>query len=211
MKKKYCDGECRLEGIEVDLMSKRGVDNVVESLNLLNLDVNYLINAARNIEYLRVAKNGISSRSEFVNEYLLDVVIPYELSMKLANRKGSKLKGVINIGSQYGSVVTNPVLYDNYSVQTAVQYGVAKAALVHLTKELAVRLSNQKILVNCVAYGGVEGRVDTEFVDRYSKLTPLGRMLKPIEIASPIDFLMSDDNSFITGQTIMVDGGWGLW
>lgn len=52
-------------------------------------------------------------------------------------------------------------------------YSVAKAALVHLTKEMATRLAKRQIQVNCVSYGGVQGRVNEEFEQRYAALAPL--------------------------------------
>ena len=94
----------------------------------------------------------------------------------------------------------------NYNVM-----GVAKAALSHLTKELAIRFASKGIQVNCVAYGGVEGRVDAEFKDRYSKMVPMGRMLLEDEITWPLDALLSEKSRPMTGQTLNFDGGWTIW
>jgi NAD(P)-dependent dehydrogenase (short-subunit alcohol dehydrogenase family) len=90
-------------------------------------------------------------------------------------------------------------------------YGVSKAGLGHLTKELAVRFADQDIRVNCVAFGGVEGRVDENFKNRYSLLCPMGRMLNEGDLAGPVDLLLSSASSAITGHTLIVDGGWSLW
>ena len=90
-------------------------------------------------------------------------------------------------------------------------YGVAKAALGQLTRELAVRLSGRGIMVNCVAFGGVEGRVDDACRERYAKLCPSGRMLKEEELPGPVDLLLSSAGSGITGHVLFVDGGWTAW
>ena len=143
--------------------------------------------------------------------FLLDVIVPYELTMALAMQKNSRLSRVINIGSQYGSVVANPNLYDDPVAQSPLHYSVCKAALAHLTKELAVRLASKNIQVNCIAFGGVEGRVDEQFKARYAKLCPMGRMLQDKEVCGPVDMLLSDHFSGMTGHVLNVDGGWGIW
>ena len=102
-------------------------------------------------------------------EYVMHVAVPYELSIKLYLAQKEFLKTIINIGSQYGNVAVNPELYKNDLSNSPIQYSLAKSALHHLTKELAVRLSHSKIRVNCIAFG-VDGRVDNEFKNRYSNL-----------------------------------------
>ena len=115
------------------------------------------------------------------------------------------------MGSMYGTVAANPHLYTDPTMQSPLHYGVAKAALMHLTKELAVRLVGKGIQVNCVAFGGVEGRVDDAFKQRYAQLCPMGRMLKDNEIAGPVEMLLSDRCSGVNGHTLLVDGGWSIW
>ena len=137
--------------------------------------------------------------------------MPYELSMELFNTQPNELRTITNIGSQYGVVAANPALYEDYPKQSPIQYSVAKAALIHLTKELAVRFSDFDIRVNCIAYGGVSGRVDDSFEARYAKLTPSGRMLSESDLVGPLDFLVSESCKAINGQTIQADGGWTLW
>ena len=56
----------------------------------------------------------------------------------------------------YGIVPPNPNLYKKGESGTPIHYGVAKAALIHLTKELAIRLSDKQVRVNSISYGGVE-------------------------------------------------------
>ena len=102
-------------------------------------------------------------------------------------------------------------MYNNPDFDSPIHYGVIKAALNHLTKELAVRLANKNILVNAVAYGGVEGRADGEFIARYKELCPKGRMLKSEEIAGIVSYLLLSADDMLTGQVIALDGGWSVW
>ncbi|MGY8818122.1 MAG: SDR family oxidoreductase [Pseudomonadales bacterium] len=200
-----------LVGVEVDFNTEGSVNYLVERLVEKDISIDFLVNNARSLTSLAIEADGSVSRENFLAEYLLDVVVPYELTMALAKLKPGSLKSVVNIGSQYGLVAANPSLYTDYTRQSPIQYGVAKAGLVHLTKELAVRLAEQKVRVNCVAYGGVEGRADEGFKVRYSSLVPSQRMLREAEIPGPIDFLLSDASSAMTGQVICADGGWTIW
>jgi|TARA_Y100001949_G_scaffold168132_1_gene166517 hypothetical protein len=200
-----------LVGVEVDFNIEGSVSYLMERLAEKDISIDYLVNNARSLTSLAIEADGSVSRKNFLAEYLLDVVVPYELTMALAKLTPGSLKSVVNIGSQYGLVAANPSLYTDHTQQSPIQYGVAKAGLVHLTKELAVRLAEQKVRVNCVAYGGVEGRVDDGFKIRYASLVPTQRMLREAEIPGPVAFLLSDASSAMTGQVICADGGWTIW
>jgi len=197
--------------ITTDLTSPTAATDLIQTIQSDGYSVNHLVNNARSLDFLKTDSLGQTSREDFLAEYLMDVVVPYELSMALFNDQADQLHTITNIGSQYGVVAANPHLYDNYPKQSPIQYGVAKAALGHLTKELAVRMAGQGVRVNCIAYGGVEGRVDDAFKARYAELTPSRRMLSESEIIGPLDFLVQESSSAMTGQTLIADGGWSIW
>lgn len=201
----------RLHLLGIDLMSDNVGSLLVEQLSCLGLRPDCLINNARSLDFLKLNDLGKPSPEDFLNEFKLGVLVPYELVMSLVNQPNSSLRAVANVGSIYGVVSPNLKLYDDPDRESSIQYGVTKAALAHLTKELAVRLAIKDIRVNCVAYGGVDGRVDEAFKQRYASLCPAGRMLREKEIVGPIDMLLSDLASGITGHVLMVDGGWSVW
>lgn len=197
--------------IESDLSQENAARRLIETIQRAGMTVNHLVNNARSLASLQTNELGQTERKEFQTEYLMDVIVPYELSMALYNVQAKQLKTITNIGSQYGIVAANPHLYEDYPKQSPIQYAVAKAALGHMTKELAVRLADKHVRVNCVAYGGVEGRVDEKFRKRYAGLSPSGRMLTEAELVGPLEAVIQDGSSAITGQTIIADGGWSLW
>lgn len=208
----FCgDAGENLDGVEIDLETADAVERLGSSLDEHRANPDVLVNNARNLHNLHVGASGVVSKAKFIGEFVLDVVVPYQLTMSLTSMDGSRLKSVINIGSQYGSVVPNPMLYDDFAREAPIHYGVAKAALAHLTKELAVRLAPQSIRVNCIAFGGVEGRASPELSDRISRLSPSGRMLRQEEVTEPVEFLATSSSSGMTGHIMAVDGGWTLW
>lgn len=204
-------GDCCLMPLIVDFTKPQAIQDIIKQVQDSGYTINHLVNNARSLSFLQTDSLGQTSREDFLAEYLMDVIVPYELSMELFNTQPNELRTITNIGSQYGVVAANPALYEDYPKQSPIQYSVAKAALIHLTKELAVRFSDFDIRVNCIAYGGVSGRVDESFEARYAKLTPSGRMLSESDLIGPLDFLVSENCKAINGQTIQADGGWTLW
>ncbi len=188
----------------IDLCSKNCEEEI--KLNLENMKNIYgIIHNARDISNLQITSSGLTDEREFINEFSLAITIPYKITMKLKN---SGLKRVIFISSQYGIVAPNPNLSKDGLKSSPIQYGVAKAAQIHLVKELAVRLSKEKILVNAIALGGIEGRASKEFKQRYSEYLPIQRMLFDYEIVPAVNFLLDPKNTASTGSTIILDGGW---
>ena len=93
-------------------------------------------------------------------------------------------------------------------------YATSKGALLQLTRELATAVGRWNITVNSVTPGMIP--VDAipmadNIRENLSKMTPLGRVGKPEEIAAPVFFLATPQASFITGAELKVDGGWSVW
>ena len=91
-----------------------------------------------------------------------------------------------------------------------VAYGVSKAGLTQLTRSLATVLS-PSIRVNAIAPGGIFRDQDDAFVRRYIDRTPLKRMASEDDLIWATIFLCTPMSSYMTGQTLTVDGGFGVW
>jgi len=120
------------------------------------------------------------------------------------NTKGS----IVNFSSTYGLVSPNPKLYENS--QKDVAYGVSKESVINLTKYLAIHLA-PKIRVNCVVPGGIQNNQNKKFIGKYSELTPMKRMMKRTELNGLIDYLCSENSSYVTGSVLVCDGGYTSW
>ena len=197
--------------IQSDLTNEGAAYQLTEQLKIQNILPYAVINNARSLEFLKIEENAFVTRKNFLSELTLDVIAPYEIVMQLSLIPSSPLRKVVNIGSMYGSVASNKQLYDDFERQSPIHYSVAKAATIQLTKELAVRLADRCIDVNCLSLGGIEGRVDEDFRGRYAKLCPAGRMLNRDEVSVHAEYLVSPETSGITGHNLIVDGGWTIW
>lgn len=95
--------------------------------------------------------------------------------------------------------------------QNLAAYAMTKAALEMLAKNLVIELSGDRITVNTVAPGATMSERtanDPEYSKTWSAITPLGRPASTTDIANAVSFLVSPHASHITGQTLIVDGGW---
>lgn len=201
-----------VRGIELDLEAEDLPKQIAQQLRSLRASPTVLVNNARNLSYGRSREEAnLLPRKKWLGEFTTNVIAAYELSLSLADDPRSRLQSIVNISSIYGLVAQNPHLYDDSEKETSINYGVCKAALNHLSKELSVRLAPRRITVNTVSYGGVEGRATPEFQKRYAEHTPLRRMLNVKEVSGVVEFLTSSEARMITGQNIVMDGGWTTW
>lgn len=123
-----------------------------------------------------------------------------------ANRSGS----LINFGSIYGVLGNDFTMYENTTMTGPFAYSAIKGGIINTTRYLASYFGGDNVRVNNICPGGIYDHQNKSFVKNYSHKTPLKRMGTPEEIASAVLFLASDASSYITGTTLMVDGGWSI-
>jgi len=115
---------------------------------------------------------------------------------------------IVNICSIYGVVGNDLSIYKNTSINTAAPYSAIKGGIINFTRYLASYYGKKGVRVNCVSPGGIFDNQNEIFVSNYANKVPMGRMANPDDIAPSVSFLLSDDSKYITGQNLIVDGGW---
>ena len=134
------------------------------------------------------------------------------LESMVARQRGS----IINISSMRGLDCPHFPFYPQSMGDQPVNYTTEKWAMVGLTKYMAGRYGRHHIRVNCIAPGGynpalAETPDARAFVNTYRENCPLGRWANEDDIKGPVVFLASDAASYITGATLVMDGGWTIW
>ncbi|HBT81321.1 TPA: short-chain dehydrogenase [Candidatus Giovannonibacteria bacterium] len=129
-------------------------------------------------------------------------------------RSAKKTSGsIINVSSTYGLVTPPQAMYEfrrrkGETYYKPVGYSVAKSGVLNFTRWLAEYAAPFGIRVNTLVPGGVYAGQDPEFVREYESRTMLGRMAEAHDYNGAVLFLASDASSYMTGSTLVVDGGW---
>ena len=158
-----------------------------------------------------------ATAEDFDKAYHVGVTAYFLLAREVANHLRSRQAAgsIINIASMYGVVASYPDAYTDLPVNSPPNYHGLKGGLVHLTRHLAVYWAKDNIRVNSISPGPfptakTQGALP-EFIGRLEQKVPMGRMGRPEELKGLVVLLASEAGSYITGQNILVDGGWTAW
>jgi NAD(P)-dependent dehydrogenase (short-subunit alcohol dehydrogenase family) len=173
------------------------VNNAVDRRNMVSLQ-----DATR--EKLQASADTNLQGQLLLSQAVLEYMIPAE--------SGS----IINISSMRGLDCPHFPFYPESWGEQPVNYTTEKWAMVGLTKYMAGRYGKHNIRVNCIAPGGfnpglAEDPDKMEFQETYIKNCPLGRWANEDDIKGPVCFLASEAAGYVTGATLVMDGGWTIW
>lgn len=117
---------------------------------------------------------------------------------------------VVTVGSLYAVLGPDMRLYDGTRMGNPAAYAASKGGVLQLTRWLATVLA-PAVRVNCISPGGVFRHQPPIFVDRFVDRTPLKRMATEEDLKGAAVYLGSDLSQYVTGQNLIVDGGWTAW
>lgn len=115
---------------------------------------------------------------------------------------------VINMTSIYGVVGNDMSIYNGTGIIPVAAYSAIKGGLINFTRFMASLHGKDGFRFNCISPGGIFDHQDPIFVKNYEDKVPMQRMGTPQDIAPSVNFLISDGAKYITGQNIIIDGGW---
>ncbi len=180
---------------------------------LRGLDI--LVHAAAYVGTSRVPGWAVPFRRQtteaFEKALRLNLTSAFILTQEAAEELRRSGRGsVIFIGSIYGFLGPDFGLYSGTSMANPAGYGASKGGLLQTARYLATQLAPD-VRVNSISPGGVWRGQPKVFVDRYSRKTPLGRMAAEEDLKGAAAYLASDLSAYVTGQNLVVDGGFSAW
>jgi NAD(P)-dependent dehydrogenase (short-subunit alcohol dehydrogenase family) len=215
-----------LIALAIDVTSLDSVRAANEQLAGRGITVDILVNNAA-IDPKVTSSPGVMHSSRFeafpVPQWQTEIAVGLTGAMLCAQVFGGDMakhgRGVIlNIASDLGVIAPDQRLYRQPHVTREeeqpvkpVTYSVIKHGLIGLTKYLATYWADHGVRVNAISPGGVFNNQDPAFVDRLTRLIPMGRMAEVDEYRSAVQFLCSDASSYMTGQNLVMDGGRSVW
>ncbi|MBE5953799.1 MAG: SDR family oxidoreductase [Lachnospiraceae bacterium] len=189
-----------IEPVYFDMTDEEAMKNGVKEVLSKNKNIDILVNNAGAVNQVRLFQ--MTSIEEMKDEFDINFFAQIQLTQMISKVMMRRKKGsIVNISSCAGLDGNTGML----------EYVSSKAAMIGATKRLAIELGNYNIRVNSVA----PGLTDTEMgnimnpemqEENYKKLV-IKRKAKPSEVADAVLFFASDMSTFITGQTLRVDGG----
>lgn len=211
----------RAMGVECDVSSPESVDSMTEK-------------ACRDLGGIHILHNNAAGKLDDLADFYAPVeefkftawreimAVNLDGMFLVAQAVGKRMiaqgrgGSIIQTASTYGMVGPDPRIYEGseyqgHQINTPPAYAASKAAIIGLTKYLATYWAKHKIRVNTLVPGGIESGQNETFQKNYGNRTPLGRMAHRDEMVGAVVFLASDAASYMTGQEVIVDGGWTAW
>ena len=205
---------CNIQTIRADLAIEKDVLKIVSNIKTKKISIDGLVNTIGMVGTDKTKgwnttfdKQEKKAWNKAIDVNLTSIFFFIQKIEKLMQNADDP--SIVNISSIYGTYAPDFNLYKNTKINNPAAYSVSKAGLSYLSKWLASSLS-PRIRVNSISPGGIYRKQDKKFVKKYIEKTLLKRMATEDDISGCVIFLLSSLSSYITGQDIIVDGGWGI-
>jgi gluconate 5-dehydrogenase len=197
-------------GIAMDQLDAQSIDCCVKSAIEAAGRIDVLVNNAH--EPLQSDWTNVTA--DQFNRQLANATGYFELARHVRNKAVEKNHpaSIVMIGSMYGIVGSYPDAYEGITSASPAAYHALKGGIVQLTRHLAVCWAEHNVRVNCLSPGPFpQESADPQLIERLKHKSPMGRIGRPHELTGALLLLASDAGSYITGQNLVVDGGWTAW
>jgi NAD(P)-dependent dehydrogenase (short-subunit alcohol dehydrogenase family) len=208
-------GSCQIDCLTCDLESQDKRDSLVKNVKDNSHTLDVLINNAAFVGASELEGWALPFEQQSVETWRraleVNLTAAFDLSKQLAeSMHATGNASIINVGSIYGVRGPNWGLYEGTNMANPAAYAASKGGLLQLTRWLATSCAPD-VRVNCISPGGIYRNQPETFVERYESMTPLGRMATEEDFRGAFVYLASDLSKYVTGQNLIVDGGWTAW
>ena len=197
-------------GVALDQTDPRSIDQCIETVNQKADQIDILVNnghEATSRDWKTITAEEFHHHFANITAYFLLARYVHNLTVECGGSAS-----IVMLGSMYGVVGSYPEAYQDICHASPAAYHALKGGIVHLTRHLAVYWAKDNVRVNCLSPGPFpSGAANPEMVERLKGKSPMGRMGQPHELKGALLLLASDAGSYITGQNLIVDGGWTAW
>tara|TARA_B100000989_G_scaffold255083_1_gene203901 strand:- start:20136 stop:20876 length:741 start_codon:yes stop_codon:yes gene_type:complete len=193
---------------KLDLSKKRDIESFAKIIDRKFKKIDILVNNASYVGTSNINKNNFGKtfyNEKFERLNLTNTI--YFTNLILKNLQKSKSSSIINISSIYSLLGFDYNLYKGTNMKTPLAYGISKAGLSHFSKMLSSALP-PNIRINSISPGGIFRKQPKKFIRKYLKKIPLKRMCTEEDVANAVVFFSSDLSNYITGQNLIIDGGY---
>ena len=197
-------------GIALDHLAEEAAEKAFDAAADAAGGVDILLNNAHE----PLAADLTTVTADEFNRQLANATGYFVLARKLRNHAVDRGKPgvVVMLGSMYGVVGSYPEAYAGECSASPVAYQALKGGILQMTRHLAVYWAKDGVRVNCLSPGPFpQPTAAAELRERLARKSPIGRLGAPHELKGALLLLASDAGSYITGQNVLVDGGWTAW
>jgi gluconate 5-dehydrogenase len=203
-------GDAKHFAVEIDHMNEGSIDSGFADAVRQASHVDVLVNNGHD----PIGADSTSVTAEQFTRQLANATGYFLLARRFREHVAArKAQGsVVMIGSMYGVVGSYPDAYEGIAAASPVAYHALKGGIVQMTRHLAVYWARDGVRVNCLSPGPFPApKASAELVERLKEKSPMQRMGRPEELKGAVVFLASDASSYMTGQNLVIDGGWTAW
>ena len=208
---------------QIDMYATDALNNLCDQIAAEEKSLDILINTAHELGAstgFNIPEGSLENGS--MDQWMKNLQGGVYWAVQTTQRLGIRMKeqkrgSIINIATMYATVAPRPQLYEGTTSLNPPGYSASKAALAAFTRYTASFWGREGVRANCISPGPFSNTEDTTenavqedspFVQRLKGYTVLNRIGRPIELCGALLYLASDASTYVTGQNLIVDGGW---
>ncbi len=202
----------KMLGFALDISNRQEVEGLKDSILENYGKIDGLVNAHQNKSHLKFEP------FESVSDENWDTVVHINLKGTFLSCQilGSHMAktgsgSIVNIPSTYSVVAPNQNLYKGTSLGCPAAYSASKGGVDALSRYLASYWADKNVRVNMITPHGVWNNHEEKFEENFARFSPMERLSYNHEVAGALIYLLSDASSYVTGDNMLVEGGWTVW